>query len=451
MTPHSPAHHSPKRQRGTGREAPACRPRFSLRRPRPPLTLRAVNRAERPVSRRRNSLSAGSARSGGGRSSVSPFTGFGAAGGGEGGPQFVLQGGPARRAGRRRGRGCGRRWRSCPAGPGRPCRRPRPATPAGTPRATARPPARRRGTAASPAGMASPSNSISPATFARRRRRPARKDALVRLQVVPAPRRRPAAGVGGPARRPPSAAQPQPEAQKQRVDHGRGGGLGEDDRPPRGAGPGGGGTTIIGRPPAPVQWPDVRRAGPGRVAGGGGGVGSVGGVSGPVTPPRRRPAARRCRVPTRPRPPRRPGGAAFDPYRRWLGIPPRTPPADLLRPAGRGPAERTTRRRSPPPPPAAKPPSRPELAGEHADAARRILYELEEAAPHAVRRPGDHPGELRGAPQKSPPPPADGEGRRPPRRGPSGPTPSATETEIGRLFGTVVAILAVGLFGGLRG
>ena len=141
-----------------------------------------------------------------------------------------------------------------------------------------------------------------------------------------------------------------------------------------------------------------------------------------------------------PRPPRRRagGGTAFDPYRKWLGIPPdRRPPTyyDLLG-VGFGEDDPETLRAA-----AArrKAAVRPELAGEHADAARRVLYELEEATlvltDPATRASYD--GRLKSR-------------RR--RRRPAAPAPArlvgagtaGDDGEIARLFGTVVAILAVG-------
>ena len=140
------------------------------------------------------------------------------------------------------------------------------------------------------------------------------------------------------------------------------------------------------------------------------------------------------------KPPRRgAAGGSFDPYRRWLGIPAeRRPPThyDLL---GVGPKEddpetieAAAARR--------KQAVRPELAGEHADAARRILYEIEEAkfglldpATRAAhdRRFGRNRKRRRSAVAAAPPYVVGGRAR-------------GEQSEIGRLFATLVAIPGVG-------
>ena len=145
-------------------------------------------------------------------------------------------------------------------------------------------------------------------------------------------------------------------------------------------------------------------------------------------------------------PPRRRsgGGAAFDPYRRWLGVPPdRRPPTyyDLLG-VGRGEDDAETLRAA-----AArrKAAVRPELAGEHADAAHRILYELEEAA-LALTDPttrAKYDDRLKSRRRKRPAGPVSA-------RVIGGRT-AGEGSEIGRLFGTVVAVPGGGLSGGVRG
>ena len=154
-------------------------------------------------------------------------------------------------------------------------------------------------------------------------------------------------------------------------------------------------------------------------------------------PPRRRP-------PRTPRPPRSgssgASGGDFDPYRKWLGIPPdRRPPTyyDLLGISSKEDdpetIEAAAARR--------KAFIRPELAGDHADAARQLTYEIEEARFGLLdpatreqhdRRLGKRRKRAR-AHDVAPPHPW------------FRPAAAAGEqSEIGRLFGVIVAILAVG-------